>query len=87
MAVFAQSPFSTTGCATAIGEQPVKGLIGPAAMGRPMMADGEGGRGGGEGAGHTGSVGARGLSRHGADGHVNHSLTFVDLSAGRTVMC
>ena len=34
VAVLAQSPFSTTGCATAIGEQPVKGLIDPAAMGR-----------------------------------------------------
>ena len=34
VAVFAQSPFSTTGCATAIGEQPVKGLIDPAAMDR-----------------------------------------------------
>ena len=42
----------------------------------------EGGRGGGEGAGQTGVVGVRGLSRHGTDGHVNHSLVFVDLSAG-----
>ena len=32
---------------------------------------GEGGRGGGEGAEHAGGVGVRGLSRHGADGHVD----------------
>ena len=39
VAVFAQSPFSTTGCATAIGEQPVKGLIDPAAMGRLTVGE------------------------------------------------
>ncbi|KAK8829511.1 hypothetical protein WA556_005350 [Blastocystis sp. ATCC 50177/Nand II] len=39
VAVFAQSPFSTTGCATAIGEQPVKGLIDPAAMGRSTVGE------------------------------------------------
>ena len=37
--VFAQSPFSTTGCATVIGEQPVKGLIDPAAMGRLTVGE------------------------------------------------
>ena len=48
-----------------------------------MAVDGsEGRRGGGEGAGHVGGVGVRGLSRHGADGHVDHLLVFVDLSAG-----
>ena len=39
VAVLAQSPFSTTGCATAIGEQPVKGLIDPAAMGRLTVGE------------------------------------------------
>ena len=39
VAVFTQSPFSTTGCATAIGEQPVKGLIDPAAMGRLTVGE------------------------------------------------
>ncbi|KAK8830471.1 hypothetical protein WA577_000467 [Blastocystis sp. JDR] len=39
VAVFAQSPFSTTGCATAMGEQPVKGLINPAAMGRLTVGE------------------------------------------------
>ena len=39
VAVFAQIPFSTTGCATAIGEQPVKGLIDPAAMGRLTVGE------------------------------------------------
>ena len=48
------------------------------------MNDGEGGQGGGEGAGHAGGVGARGLFRHGTDSHVDHSLVFVDLSAGHT---
>ena len=43
---------------------------------------GEGGRGGCEGAGHVGGVGVRGLPRHLADGHVNHSLVLMDLSAG-----
>ena len=42
---------------------------------------GEGGRGG-VGAGHAGGVGARGLPRHRADGHVDRLLVFVDLSAG-----
>ena len=104
--VFAQSPFSTTGCATAIGEQPVKDCC--EAMGRLMVVNGgkdsllmttkvgeeevkvtrmivnggEGGQGSDEGAGHVGGVGVRWLSRHGADGHVDHLLVFVDLSAG-----
>ncbi len=39
VAVIAQSHFSTTGGATAIGEQPIKGLLDPAAMAR--MATGE----------------------------------------------
>ncbi len=39
VAVVAQSHFGTTGAAIAIGEQPIKGLIAPAAMGR--MAVGE----------------------------------------------
>ena len=39
VAVLAQSPFSTTGCATAIGEQPVKGLIDPAAIGRLTVGE------------------------------------------------
>ena len=50
------------------------------------VSNGEGGRGGGEGTGHAGGVGVCGLSRHGDDGHVDHLLVFVDLSAGRTVM-
>ena len=36
VAVIAQSHFGTTGAATAIGEQPIKGLIDPAAMGTPV---------------------------------------------------
>ena len=47
-----------------------------------MVDDGEGGQRSGEGARHVGGVGVRGLPRHGTDGHVNHSLVFVDLSAG-----
>lgn len=39
VAVIAQSHFGTTGAATAIGEQPIKGLLDPAAMAR--MAVGE----------------------------------------------
>ena len=39
VAVFAQSHFSSTGCATAIGEQPVKGLINPSAMGRLTVGE------------------------------------------------
>ena len=39
VAVFCQSHFSTTGCATAIGEQPVKGLVDPAAMGRLTVGE------------------------------------------------
>ena len=39
VAVFCQSYFSTTGCATAIGEQPVKGLINPSAMGRLTVGE------------------------------------------------
>lgn len=39
VAVFCQSYFSTTGCATAIGEQPVKGLINPPAMGRLTVGE------------------------------------------------
>ena len=39
VAVIAQSHFGTTGAAIAIGEQPIKGLVDPAAMGR--MAVGE----------------------------------------------
>ena len=39
VAVFAQSWFSKTGCATAIGEQPIKGLINPAAMGRLTVGE------------------------------------------------
>ena len=52
-----------------------------------MVDGGEGGQGGGEGTGHAGGVGVRGLPRHGPDGLVDHSLVLVDLSAGRTVMC
>lgn len=39
VAVFCQSHFANTGCATAIGEQPVKGLIDPAAMGRLTVGE------------------------------------------------
>ena len=39
VAVFCQSHFATTGCATAIGEQPVKGLVNPAAMGRLTVGE------------------------------------------------
>ncbi len=39
VAVIAQSHFATTGAATAVGEQPLKGLVNPAAMAR--MAVGE----------------------------------------------
>lgn len=39
VAVFAQSHYSSTGCATAIGEQPVKGLISPQAMGRLTVGE------------------------------------------------
>lgn len=39
VAVVAQSHFSLTGAATAIGEQPVKGLIDPAAMARLSVAE------------------------------------------------
>ena len=38
-AVIAQSHFGTTGAATAIGEQPIKGLINPAAMGRMCVGE------------------------------------------------
>ena len=38
-AVIAQSHFGTTGAATAIGEQPIKGLIDPAAMGRLCVGE------------------------------------------------
>ena len=45
------------------------------------MDGSEGRRGGGEGTGHVGGVGVRGLPRHGADYHSDHSsLLFVDLS-------
>ena len=39
VAVIAQSHFGTTGAATAIGEQPIKGLIDPAAMGRLCVGE------------------------------------------------
>ena len=39
VAVFAQSHYSSTGCATAIGEQPVKGLVSPQAMGRLTVGE------------------------------------------------
>ena len=39
VAVIAQSHFSTTGAATAIGEQPIKGLVDPAAMGRMCVGE------------------------------------------------
>ena len=39
VAVIAQSHFGTTGAATAIGEQPIKGLINPAAMGRLCVGE------------------------------------------------
>jgi phosphoribosylformylglycinamidine synthase len=39
VAVIAQSHFSTTGAATAIGEQPIKGLIDPAAMARLCVGE------------------------------------------------
>jgi phosphoribosylformylglycinamidine synthase len=39
VAVIAQSHFSTTGAATAIGEQPLKGLVEPAAMARMAVAE------------------------------------------------
>ncbi|MDA0709099.1 MAG: phosphoribosylformylglycinamidine synthase, partial [bacterium] len=39
VAVIAQSHFSTTGAATAIGEQPIKGLIDPAAMARMCVGE------------------------------------------------
>ena len=39
VAVIAQSHFGTTGAATAIGEQPIKGLINPAAMGRMCVGE------------------------------------------------
>jgi phosphoribosylformylglycinamidine synthase len=39
VAVIAQSHFATTGAATAIGEQPLKGLVRPAAMARMAVAE------------------------------------------------
>jgi phosphoribosylformylglycinamidine synthase len=39
VAVVAQSHFSTTGAATAIGEQPIKGLVDPAAMARLSVGE------------------------------------------------
>ncbi len=39
VAVIAQSHFATTGAATAIGEQPIKGLIDPAAMARLCVGE------------------------------------------------
>ena len=39
VAVISQSHFGTTGAATAIGEQPIKGLINPAAMGRLCVGE------------------------------------------------
>ena len=39
VAVIAQSHFGVTGAATAIGEQPIKGLIDPAAMARMSVAE------------------------------------------------
>ncbi len=39
VAVMAQSHFSLTGAATAIGEQPMKGLINPAAMARLCLGE------------------------------------------------
>jgi phosphoribosylformylglycinamidine synthase len=39
LAVISQSHFSTTGAATSIGEQPIKGLIDPAAMARMSVAE------------------------------------------------
>jgi phosphoribosylformylglycinamidine synthase len=39
VAVIAQSHFSTTGAATAIGEQPIKGLVDPAAMARMCVGE------------------------------------------------
>ncbi|MDP6042771.1 MAG: phosphoribosylformylglycinamidine synthase, partial [Candidatus Latescibacteria bacterium] len=39
VAVIAQSHFGTTGAATAIGEQPIKGLIDPAAMARLCVGE------------------------------------------------
>jgi len=39
VAVIAQSHFGTTGTATAIGEQPLKGLVDPAAMARMAVAE------------------------------------------------
>jgi len=39
VAVIAQSHFGTTGAATAIGEQPIKGLIDPAAMARMSVGE------------------------------------------------
>jgi phosphoribosylformylglycinamidine synthase len=39
VAVIAQSHFSTTGAATAIGEQPIKGMLDPAAMARLCVGE------------------------------------------------
>ena len=39
VAVMAQSHFGLTGAATAIGEQPIKGLIDPAAMARLALGE------------------------------------------------
>jgi phosphoribosylformylglycinamidine synthase len=39
VAVFAQSHQDTTGLATSIGEQPIKGLISPAAMARLSLGE------------------------------------------------
>lgn len=39
VAVIAQSHFGKTGCAFAIGEQPIKGLLDPSAMARMTMAE------------------------------------------------
>ena len=50
------------------------------------VSNGEGGQGGGEGAGHAGGVGVRGLSRHLTDGHVNHLVVLVDISAGHACL-
>lgn len=39
VAVMAQSHYGVTGAATAIGEQPIKGLLDPAAMARLALAE------------------------------------------------
>ena len=50
------------------------------------VSNGEGGQRSGEGAGHTGGVGVRWLSRHRDDGHVDHLVVLVDLSAGHACL-